>query len=119
MCAIVGILNSSSRQPVAEGEIRQMLAMVRHRGPDQFGVYLDDSIGLGNARLSIIDLSSGQQPIGNETGDLWIVFNGEIFNHPELREDLISRGHRFATRTDTEVILHAYEEFGKDCLHRF
>src|ERR1043165_3283134 len=116
MCAIVGILNSSSRQPVAEGEIRQMLAMVRHRGPDQFGVYLDDSIGLGNARLSIIDLSSGQQPIGNETGDLWIVFNGEIFNHVELREVLEKKGHRFETHCGTEVLLHAYEEYGRDCL---
>ena len=71
-----------------ETSIRQMLGMIRHRGPDQFGVYLDGAVGMGNARLSIIDLSSGQQPISNEDGTLWVVFNGEIFNHPELREEL-------------------------------
>src|SRR3954471_8483825 len=119
MCAIVGILNCCTRQPAAEDKIRQMLAMVRHRGPDQFGIYLDDFVGLGNARLSIIDLASGQQPICNETGDLWIVFNGEIFNHVELREILEDKGHRFETHCDTEVILHAFEEFGRDCLHKF
>jgi asparagine synthase (glutamine-hydrolysing) len=119
MCAIVGILNASSRQPAAEDKIRQMLAMVRHRGPDQFGIYLDDFVGLGNARLSIIDLASGQQPICNETGDLWIVFNGEIFNHVELRQILETKGHRFETHCDTEVILHAFEEYGRDCLQMF
>ena len=95
-----------------------MLAMIRHRGPDEFGIYLDGPAGLGNARLSIIDLSGGQQPISNEDGTLWIVFNGEIFNYVELRPELESRGHRFATHSDTEVLLHAYEEFGPQCLER-
>ena len=96
-----------------------MLGTIRHRGPDQFGIYLDDHVGLGNARLSIIDLSTGQQPISNEDESLWIVFNGEVFNHPELRLELESRGHRFSTTSDTEVVLHAYEEYGPDCLSRF
>src|SRR6266704_505846 len=95
-----------------------MLAMIRHRGPDQFGIYLDRFAGLGSARLSIIDLSSGQQPISNEDGTLWIVFNGEIFNYRELRSELQSRGHRFQTQTDTEVLLHLYEESGPECLSR-
>jgi asparagine synthase (glutamine-hydrolysing) len=96
-----------------------MLGTIRHRGPDQFGIYMDDHVGLGNARLSIIDLSTGQQPIANEDGSLWIVFNGEIFNHPELRLELEGRGHRFRTTCDTEVVLHAYEEYGPGCLARF
>ena len=96
-----------------------MLGTIRHRGPDQFGIYVDDHVGLGNARLSIIDLSTGQQPIANEDESLWIVFNGEVFNHPELRVELESRGHRFATTSDTEVVLHAYEEWGSHCLARF
>jgi asparagine synthase (glutamine-hydrolysing) len=95
-----------------------MLATIRHRGPDQFGVYLDRHIGLGNARLSIIDLSHGQQPIANEDRSLWIVFNGEIFNYLELRPELEARGHRFATDSDTEVLLHLYEEYGPECLER-
>jgi asparagine synthase (glutamine-hydrolysing) len=119
MCGIVGQFNQGSRTPVCEGDIRQMLAMIRHRGPDQFGMYLDGAVGLGNARLSIIDLSTGQQPIGNEDGTLWVVFNGEIFNHVELRPELEARGHQFSTTSDTEVLLHAYEEFGPGCLERF
>jgi asparagine synthase (glutamine-hydrolysing) len=95
-----------------------MLAQIRHRGPDEFGLYLDDHIGLGNARLSIIDLSGGQQPVTNEDKTLWIVFNGEIFNYVELRPELEARGHRFTTNSDTEVLLHAYEEFGPGCLER-
>ena len=119
MCGISGILNLENGDPVCEGDIRQMLAMIRHRGPDQFGIYLDGPVGLGNARLSIIDLNTGQQPICNEDGTLWIVFNGEIFNYLELRPELEARGHQFATDSDTEVLLHAYEEFGPKCLERF
>ena len=118
MCGIAGILNLEHREPVRERDMRQMLAMLRHRGPDEFGIYLDGPVGLGNARLSIIDLSGGQQPIGNEDGTLWIVFNGEIFNYVELRPELEARGHRFTTTSDTEVLLHAYEEFGPSCLER-
>ena len=119
MCGIAGIVNLADADAIDETGIRRMLAMIRHRGPDQFGIYLDRFAGLGNARLSIIDLSSGQQPISNEDGTLWIVFNGEIFNYVELRPELEARGHRFATKCDTEVILHAFEEFGPDCVQRF
>jgi asparagine synthase (glutamine-hydrolysing) len=119
MCGIVGVCDLRGDRPVEESTLRSMLGTIRHRGPDQFGIYLDDHVGLGNARLSIIDLSAGQQPIANEDGSLWIVFNGEIFNHPELRLELESRGHRFSTACDTEVVLHAYEEYGPDCLSRF
>lgn len=116
MCGIAGIFNLEHRDPVAERDLRQMLAMIRHRGPDQFGIYLEGPVGIGNARLSIIDLSTGQQPISNEDGTMWIVFNGEIFNYLELRPQLEARGHRFSTTSDTEVLLHAYEEFGPGCL---
>jgi asparagine synthase (glutamine-hydrolysing) len=93
-----------------------MIAPLRHRGPDQSGVYLDDAVALGNLRLSIIGLGDGIQPIGNETGRLWIVYNGEAFNYIELKADLVAKGHRFATGTDTEVLLHLYEEYGPACL---
>jgi len=93
-----------------------MLAMIRHRGPDQFGIYRDNQVGLGSARLSIIDLAGGQQPISNEDETVWIVFNGEIFNYIELRPGLEAKGHRFATASDTEVIIHLYEEYGPACL---
>lgn len=117
MCGIVG---EFSRTDTAPRDLAQRaenaLAMIRHRGPDQFGVYADPHVALGNARLSIVDLSTGQQPIPNEDESLWIVFNGEVFNHVELRPGLEARGHRFRTRTDTEVILHLYEEHGPECL---
>jgi len=115
MCGIAGVF-SPGKGPPSPNLLRRMLHLLRHRGPDEFGVFLDSSIGLAHARLSIIDLSTGQQPIRNEDGSLWIVFNGEIFNYIELRKDLVSRGHRFRTRSDTEVILHLYEEKGEDAL---
>jgi asparagine synthase (glutamine-hydrolysing) len=95
-----------------------MLDAIRHRGPDETGHYTDHHIALGHARLSIIDIAGGRQPMQNEDGVLTIVFNGEIFNYLELRETLLARGHRFSTRTDTEVLLHAYEEYGEDCFDR-
>jgi len=95
-----------------------MLEMIKHRGPDGFAIYCDQQVGLGSARLSIIDLDTGNQPIGNEDESLWIVFNGEIFNYLELRAELEKRGHRFRTKSDTETILHMYEEFGPDCLNQ-
>lgn len=94
-----------------------MTGALSHRGPDESGVYIDDRVGLGHTRLSIIDLSSGSQPIHNEDKSLWIVYNGEIYNYPELREFLEKRGHQFYTTSDTEVLLHLYEEKGADCLH--
>jgi asparagine synthase (glutamine-hydrolysing) len=120
MCGIVGTLNLTRDRRIDEQLIRQMLGTVRHRGPDQFGVYVfQDStsgVGLGNARLSIIDLGGGQQPISNEDNTLWIVFNGEIFNYVELRPELERHGHRLATDSDTEVILHLYEQYGRACV---
>lgn len=117
MCGIAGILKVATSDE-SESLLRRMLGMIRHRGPDEFGIYLGDDVALGNARLSIVDLSGGQQPISNEDGTLWIVYNGEVFNHVELRAELESRGHRFSTHTDTEVILHLYEDFGPECLSR-
>jgi asparagine synthase (glutamine-hydrolysing) len=95
-----------------------MISMLHHRGPDDEGAYLDDYAGLGHRRLSIIDLGGGAQPIHNENNSLWIVFNGEIFNYPELREELIEKGHKFYTATDTEVIVHLYEEHGDACVQK-
>jgi asparagine synthase (glutamine-hydrolysing) len=116
MCGIVGTLNLTRTHPIDEQLLLKMLAMIRHRGPDQFGTYRDNQVGLGNARLSIIDLGGGQQPISNEDETVWIVFNGEIFNYIELRRGLEAKGHRFATASDTEVIVHLYEEHGLACL---
>jgi asparagine synthase (glutamine-hydrolysing) len=118
MCGIAGICNLTRDDAPDESLLRRMLAAIRHRGPDEFGLYLDAVTGLGSARLSIVDLESGQQPITNENQTLWIVFNGEIFNYRELRRELESRGHQFRTDSDTEVFLHAFEEHGPDCLHR-
>jgi asparagine synthase (glutamine-hydrolysing) len=118
VCGICGVLNLSPKERTDRTVIRRMLEVLHHRGPDGFGIYSDETIALGNSRLSIIDLDSGDQPISNENDTLWIVFNGEIFNYIELRRDLENRGHRFKTRSDTETILHAYEEFGVACLER-
>lgn len=114
MCGIAGFIGSTPDG--ALDRVRAMLAAIRHRGPDEFGAYVEGGTALGSARLSIIDLATGGQPISNEDGRLWIVFNGEVFNYLELRTELKSRGHRFATNTDTEVLLHLYEDHGAECL---
>ena len=116
MCGIVGIAKLNKQDTVDGLHLRQMLSMIRHRGPDEFGIYQDTFVGLGSARLSIIDLATGQQPITNEDESCWIVFNGEIFNYIELRQELEIQGHHFTTQSDTEVILHLYEEYGVECL---
>jgi len=95
-----------------------MLGLIRHRGPDAFGMYLHDKVGLGSARLRILDLAGGDQPIHNETGTVWIVYNGEVFNYPDLRVELEQKGHRFYTKTDTEVLVHLYEEMGPELLNK-
>lgn len=119
MCGICGVFDrNGSRRPDPE-TIRLMIAMVGHRGPDEAGIYIADGVGLGHARLSIIDLVSGQQPLHNEDKTIWITFNGEIFNYVELRAELEAAGHTFHTDSDTETIVHAYEEYGRDCLGRF
>jgi len=117
MCGIAGIVNNKS-EPVSEHILLKMLAYIQHRGPDQFGMYRDNNCGLVNARLSILDIAGGQQPITNEDQTLWIVYNGEIFNDLILKEDLLTKGHQFSTQTDTEVVLHLYEEYGVEFLQK-
>jgi len=110
MCGISGIYNFTANNLISLDVLRAMILALHHRGPDEFGIYRDDQVGLASARLSIIDLAGGSQPISNEDGTIWIVFNGEIFNYVELRPLLEKKGHLFSTKTDTEVILHLYEE---------
>jgi asparagine synthase (glutamine-hydrolysing) len=117
VCGIAGILNFDG-SPVLREEIGAMVAAEAHRGPDAEGIRTDGPVGIGHRRLSIIDLEHGGQPMASEDGGLRITFNGEIYNFRELRADLESRGHRFRTRSDTEVVLHAYAEYGDDCVLR-
>src|SRR6516164_10102944 len=112
MCGICGIVNFNVTEPVDPTLIERMTSAVVHRGPDDYGYFIEDNAGLGHRRLSIIDLSGGKQPIFNEDGSVVVVFNGEIYNYAQLTADLVSRGHNFATRSDTETIVHAYEEYG-------
>jgi asparagine synthase (glutamine-hydrolysing) len=120
MCGIAGIIHTSDRHAPPSAELlRAMIGTIRHRGPDEFGIYRDHHAGLVNARLSIIDVLGGQQPMSNEDGSFWIVFNGEIFNYIELRNELQMLGHRFRTQSDTEVVVHAYEAWGNDCFLKF
>ena len=119
MCGVVGIYNLNTERLIRQADLDNMLAMLRHRGPDEMGTYLNPArVGLGSARLSIIDLSGGQQPIANEDQTAWIVYNGEVFNYVELMANLKARGHRFTTACDTEVIVHLYEDDGADCVKR-
>ena len=111
MCGIAGIIRWDQK-PVAEGDLRAMCRAMVHRGPDEEGIYIAGGVGLGMRRLSIIDLANGQQPVSNEDGTVWVVFNGEIYNYRELRRQLESRGHVFRTSSDTETIVHLYEDFG-------
>src|SRR5688500_2482592 len=117
MCGIAGTLDFDGR-PADAALLDRMAQALRHRGPDAAAVYTDGAAGLAHARLSILDLAGGQQPMCNEDRSLWITFNGEIFNYVELRAELVTKGHVFATRCDTEVILHLYEEEGEDCVKR-
>jgi asparagine synthase (glutamine-hydrolysing) len=116
MCGIAGIVSLEGK-PVFEQEVRDMCMAIVHRGPDDEGFYLSPQAGLGMRRLSIIDLAGGRQPVRNEDGSVCVVFNGEIYNFRELRRQLQDWGHVFSTRSDTEVIVHLYEEYGKDCVH--
>jgi asparagine synthase (glutamine-hydrolysing) len=115
MCGICGKYSPSGVQPE---EINHMLDTIAHRGPDDSGCYVRSRIGLGNRRLSIIDLQSGKQPISNEDGTIWIVYNGEMYNYPHLRSQLESKGHIFRTNSDTEAIVHLYEEMGERCVEQ-
>jgi asparagine synthase (glutamine-hydrolysing) len=116
MCGICGKVNFDRNEPVSPGLMRSMADTIHHRGPDDAGYYFSGPAGLGFRRLAIIDLNTGHQPLSNEDGTVWIVFNGEIYNYKDLRSDLQSRGHVFTTQTDTEVIVHLYEEYGEGCV---
>jgi len=115
MCGIAGIFNVNTRQPVSDILLKEMTDTLIHRGPDDEGFYIANGVGLGHRRLSIIDLSAGHQPMSNEDDTVWVVFNGEIYNYPELRALLEKKGHVFKTRSDTEAIIHLYEEEGEEC----
>src|SRR3989449_3753870 len=118
MCGISGIFHFDPRARVDGSPLHRLTATIAHRGPDDDGFYVNGPVGLGNRRLSIIGLGDGRQPIANEDGSVWTVYNGEIYNYPELRAALEQKGHRFRTSTDTEVIVHAYEEDGPDFVKR-
>ncbi|MCK5127019.1 MAG: asparagine synthase (glutamine-hydrolyzing) [candidate division Zixibacteria bacterium] len=119
MCGIAGYFKLKGKATPDRELITRMVNAIKHRGPDEFGAYFDNVCSLGQARLSIIDLSTGSQPLCNEDGTIWISFNGEIYNYIELRPELEKLGHVFKTQSDTEVIVHAYEQWGRDCVKRF
>src|SRR5581483_5395149 len=116
MCGISGLFHYDPACQVNPETLGRMRSVITHRGPDDYGEYLAGPVGLAFNRLSIIDLSGVHQPMSNEDGTVWIVFNGEIYNFQELRQDLLNRGHRFRTRSDTETIVHAWEEYGERCV---
>ncbi len=116
MCGIAGYFRINKDKSLDDMLLTRMVNILEHRGPDEFGAYIDDDCALGQARLSIIDLSTGQQPLCNEDETLWITFNGEIYNYIELREELEKAGHKFRTKSDTETIVHAFEQWGPDCV---
>src|SRR5579859_4884573 len=120
MCGICGVVAfGPGADPVDELTLRRMASTLRHRGPDDDGFFVspDRQVGLGFRRLSIVDLDTGEQPMSNEDDSVWLVFNGEIYNHRDLRPGLEVRGHRFRSQCDAEVVLHLYEEYGADCVH--
>ena len=116
MCGIAGILEFGPDARASAAALREMCSVITHRGPDDDGFYTDGAAGIGMRRLSIVDVAGGHQPISNEDGTLWLVFNGEIYNHIALREQLMARGHRYVTHSDTETVVHLYEEYGAECV---
>jgi asparagine synthase (glutamine-hydrolysing) len=118
MCGICGVVNLVHEKEVDPTIVKKMCDSITHRGPDDEGFWVEKNVGIGMRRLSIIDLSTGKQPIANEDETVWIVFNGEIFNHLSIKAELEQRGHLFKTKTDTEAIVHAYEEYGEQCVHK-
>ncbi|MGA7410090.1 MAG: asparagine synthase (glutamine-hydrolyzing) [Bryobacteraceae bacterium] len=118
MCGICGKLTFEQDDEVSPALVSAMLSTITHRGPDGEGIHVSPQVGLGHRRLAIIDLSGGAQPLSNEDGTVWISFNGEIYNYLELRENLLRRGHQFRTKSDTEVIVHLYEEMGEACVEK-
>jgi asparagine synthase (glutamine-hydrolysing) len=118
MCGIAGIVSTDGLDAGAAPRAIQMRDILTHRGPDEAGLHVDAHAAIAHRRLSIVDLSTGQQPTSNEDGTVWIVYNGEVYNHADIRRDLEGRGHRYRTKCDTETIVHAYEEWGDQCVHR-
>src|SRR5436189_268034 len=118
MCGIVGIVNLNPRETVDEARLKRMRDVLRHRGPDGEGLWVDGPVGLGHRRLAIVDVAGGGQPMANEDESVWIVYNGEVYNHAALRPGLEARGHRYQTRSDTETVLQLYEEEGERCVER-
>jgi len=119
MCGIAGIVASDRLSIDERARLTPMRDVLTHRGPDDAGIYCDDYAGLAHRRLSIVDLAAGHQPLSNEDGSIWVVFNGEIYNHADIRPELEAAGHVYRTRCDTETIVHAYEQWGDDCVERF
>ena len=119
MCGIAGIMDSVGRRPIDRAGLVQMTDRIAHRGPDGSGFHLAPGIGLGHRRLAIIDVARGHQPLYNEDETVAITYNGEIYNYQELMAELTAKGHRFRTHSDTEVVVHAWEEWGEDCVKRF
>jgi asparagine synthase (glutamine-hydrolysing) len=119
MCGITGLFDTRGTRPVDRGVLQRMNDSQQHRGPDEGSLHIEPGLGLGHRRLSIIDIATGQQPLANEDDSVWVVFNGEIYNFQELVPELEAAGHRFRTKSDTEVIVHAWEQWGEDCVQRF
>ena len=120
MCGIAGVFHFNEPGAIASLDmVSRMCSRLVHRGPDDKGLYHAGAVAMGMRRLSVVDVGGGHQPISNETGTIWLVYNGEIYNFLDLRQELKSLGHTFRTRTDSEVVVHAYEEWGTACLSRF
>jgi asparagine synthase (glutamine-hydrolysing) len=119
MCGIAGIVAIDRLDEDAPARATRMRDVITHRGPDEAGLHCDAHAALAHRRLSIVDLSTGQQPLANEDQSVWVIFNGEIYNHAEIRKELEAHGHTYRTKSDTETIVHAYEQWGEDCVHRF
>src|SRR5436190_8639793 len=118
MCGIAGIVASDELTAGEREVVAAMRDVISHRGPDDAGIYVDRQAALGHRRLSIVDVSAGHQPLSNEDESIWLVFNGEIYNHSDVRPELEAAGHRYKTRSDTETIVHAYEAWGEGCVDR-
>src|SRR5262245_39364982 len=119
MCGIAGIVSTDLLDNMAPARAVAMRDSLAHRGPDQVGLHTEPAAVLAHRRLSIVDLRTGQQPLSNEDRTIWIVYNGEVYNHAALRLELEALGHRYRSRSDTETIVHAYEQWGDDCVTRF
>ena len=119
MCGIAGLVASERLDQDAPARAVRMRDVMEHRGPDESGLRCDEHAALAHRRLSIVDLGTGQQPLSNEDGSVWVVFNGEIYNHADIRRELEAHGHAYRTKSDTETIVHAYEQWGEDCVQRF